>query len=280
VSGSQWRKLMGVDRNVLAEARLQAHYATQWLVRAARAYVPARPDDQHTNLGWDDAIGGLTTHALPQGTVLGLTIADLTLVLSDGPRQVGAPTIGLEGRSDAEIRQWLGRHLSQKGLDAGALDAPSPYQMPPHPIGQGAPYGADAFAPARADLVAWFANANRLLGEARQLIVGRGIDAPPVRCWPHHFDLDSLMTLRSGAGTHTVGLGFCPGDDYYDQPYFYVSRHPAPAIAGLPALPPVGHWHTHNFTAAVAVADRIVAAGDPQAATETFVRVATDIMIP
>src|SRR5882672_8591253 len=72
MSGSRWRKFMGVDRRALGEARLQAHYAAQWLARTARAYVTARPDDHHTNLGWDDAIGGLTTHALPQGTVLGL----------------------------------------------------------------------------------------------------------------------------------------------------------------------------------------------------------------
>ena len=271
---------MGVDRRAMGEARLQAHYAAQWLARTARAYVTARPDDHHTNLGWDDAIGGLTTHALPDGTVLGLNIADLTLILWDGARAAGSPTLGLEGRGDPEIRQWLGGQLSQKGLDAGALDAPSPYQMAEHPIGRGASYEAARLAPALSELVAWLANAHGVLGETRQRIVGRGIDAPPVRCWPHHFDLDSLIALGSGAGAHTVGLGFCPGDDYYDQPYFYFSRYPAPDVAGLPALPPVGHWHTHHFTAAVAVADRIVAAVDPQAATETFARAATDILVP
>jgi hypothetical protein len=281
VSGSRWHTITGVDRSALSEARLQAHYATQWLAKTARACVMTRPDDHHTNLGWDDALGGLITHPLPQGSVLGLRISDLTLLLWDGSRLAGAPSIGLEGRNDSDIRQWLGRQLSQKGLDAHALDAPSPYRMPEHAIGHGAPYGLAQSrakpAPALAELAAWFANASLVLGETRQRIVGRGIDAPPVRCWPHHFDLDSLIALPAGAGT--VGLGFCPGDDYYDQPYFYVSRHPAPDVAALAPLPPVGHWHTHHFTAAVAVADRIVAGGDPQAATEAFLRAATDILI-
>jgi hypothetical protein len=275
----QWRKLKGVDWSALREARLQAHYAAQWLARAARAHVPPRPDDRHTSLGWDDVIAGPTTHALPQGGVLGLVISDLTLTLRDAPAPAGAQAISLQGRSDPEIRQWLGRHLRAKGLDADALDLPSPYQMPEHPIGHGAPYGAAGLAPALAELVAWFANADHVLEKTRQGIVARGIDAPPVRCWPHHFDLDSLISLGSGAAARTVGVGFSAGDAYYDRPYFYVSCHPPPDVAALPSLPPVGHWHSHHFTAAVAPADRIIAAGDQQAAAEAFLRAATDILI-
>jgi hypothetical protein len=280
VSGAPWRKVEDVDWRALREARLQAHYAVQWLARAARAYVTPGPDDRHTNLGWDDAIAGPTTRALPPGTVLGLNISDLTLNLWGGPRVAGSQSLGLEGRRDADIRQWLGRHLAATGLDAEALDAPSPYQMPEHPIGRGAPYGVAGLAAALAGLVAWYANADRVLGEARQRILARGIDAPPIRCWPHHFDLDSLIALGSGAGACTVGIGFCPGDEYYDQPYFYVSRYPPPDVAVLPSLPPVGHWHTHRFTAAVAVADRIVEASDQQAVIEAFLRAATEILVP
>jgi hypothetical protein len=288
VSGSQWRKFKGVDASALSEARLRAHYAAQWLARTSRAYGAPRPNDHHTSLGWDDAVSGLTTHALPQGTVLGLKISDLTLVLWDCSRMAVAsgmdpvlgPALGLEGRRDAEIRQWLGRHLSGTGLDAQTLDAPLPYQMPEHPIGRGAPYGAAGLAEALADLVAWFGNANRVLGDTRQRIVGRGIDAPPVRCWPHHFDLDSLISFGSGAAARTVGIGFSPGDEFYDQPYFYVSCDPPPDVAVLAALPPLGHWHTHYFTAAVAVAERIVEADNQQAETEAFLGAATDILIP
>ena len=278
MSGSSWRKADGVDPGALREARLQAHYAVQWLARAARAYATPASNDHHTNLGWNDAISGFTTHTLPQGTVVGLNIAQLTLTLwhSMAPPQ----SIDLQGRRDVDIRQWLGRHLSaNKGLDADALDRPSPYQMPEHPIGHGAPYGAGGLAPALAALAAWYANADDVLDETRQSIVARGIDAPPLRCWPHHFDLDSLISLGSGAGAYTVGVGFSPGDEYYDQPYLYVSRHPRPDVAALPSLAPVGHWHTHHFTAAVATADRIAAAAQPRAAAETFLRAATDILI-
>jgi hypothetical protein len=279
VSGSPWREIKAVERGTLSAARLQAHYAVQWLARAARAYVTPLPDDRHTNLGWDDAIGGLTTHALPRGTVLGLRLADLTLIVGEGAGLAGSQSIGLQGRRDAEIREWLGRNLSAEGFDADLLDWPSPYRMPAHPIAGGAPYEPGPAA-ALAALIGWYANADRVLDETRQAIVARGIDAPPVRCWPHHFDLDSLIPLGSGASARTVGVGFCPGDDYYDQPYFYVSCHPPPDVAALPSLPPVGHWHSHHFTAAVATADRILEAGDQRAATQAYLRAATDILIP
>jgi hypothetical protein len=266
----------------LREARLQAHYAVQWLARAARAHAMPRPDDHHTNLGWDDSISGLTTHPLAQGLALGLNVAALRLVLCEGATTVGAAVIDLQGLRDADIRQCLGGHLSAKGLDAAALDAPSSYEMPAHPLGRGAPYGgarAPGLAPALAELAAWLANAHLALEETRQRIAARGIAAPPVRCWPHHFDLDSLIKRGSGASAHTVGVGFSPGDDFYDQPYFYVSRHPPPDVAALPALPPAGHWHTHHFTAAVAIADRILATPDPQAGTAAFLHAATDILL-
>ncbi len=96
--------------------------------------------------------------------------------------------------------------------------------------------------------------------------------APPVRCWPHHFDLDTLVTVAPG---RTCGVGFSPGDDYYDEPYFYVSLFPAPDAATLPRLGSIGHWHTKNFTAAVATARRIVDAEHQGGEVERFLRAAS-----
>ena len=275
MSDSQWRSVKGVDPCLLREARRQAHYAVQWLARAARAYATPRPDDGHTNLGWE--VGALTTHPLPQHIVLGLDLAALALNLWDGPGKASAQTLDLDGHRDAEIREWLGGQLGARGLDPAALDAPLPYQIPDHPLAHGARYAAAENSAALAELVAWYSNANGILSKSRQEIVARGITAPPVRCWPHHFDLDSLIAL--GPPARTVGLGFCPGDEYYDEPYFYISAYPPSDVGKLPSLPSIGHWHTHHFIAAVTVADRILASDDPPAVAAGFVRAAADILI-
>ena len=70
----------------LRDARLLAHYGSQWLARAMRAYGKARPDDSHTSLGFDERLRALVTHALPDGSRLALRISDLTLSIAERNR--------------------------------------------------------------------------------------------------------------------------------------------------------------------------------------------------
>ena len=72
-----WQTVPRANFMFLHAARLQAHYAAQWLARAARAYVPAQPDDRHTSLGWDDAFGGLD-HASAAGRLAARACASPT----------------------------------------------------------------------------------------------------------------------------------------------------------------------------------------------------------
>jgi len=81
------------------------------------------------------------------------------------------------------------------------------------------------------------------------------------------------------APSRTTGVGFSPGDDFYDEPYFYVSLYPAPDVASLPRLPAIGHWHATPFTAAIATAGRIVEAEDQRREVEAFLRAAVGIAI-
>src|SRR5438552_6998265 len=161
---SDWVPLRGVDQRQLSEARLQTHYAVQWLARAARAYVPPQPDDGHTNLGWDGALGGFTTHPLKDGAWLSLKITDLTLALHVGEGSTHLQSFSLDGRPDAQARQWLSEQLGARGLDAYALDAPSPYEMPAHAVFQGAAYGPAGLAVSLAEHADWVGNSRHMLG--------------------------------------------------------------------------------------------------------------------
>ena len=269
---ADWRPIRTFDRTRFAAARLQAHHATQWLARMARAYVPARSDDGHTSLGWDAAFGGLTSLPLPDGAQLGLRLVDLTLALFTSDASAPHDTFPLAGRCDPDACAWLMGHAGMRNLDPAALDAPLPYMLAEKPDGDAYAMDAEALG----ELTRWFSNANAILGMAREQVVARGLAAPPVRCWPHHFDLDTLVTVALG---RTTGIGFEPGDDYYDEPYFYVSVYPAPEAASLPTLPTVGHWHTAHFIAAVATATQICAAKDQGGAVEGFLRAAVDATI-
>lgn len=269
---SEWRPLRGVEPHRLKEARLQAHYAVQWLARAARAYIPPQPDDSHTSLLWQDDTGSFATHPLPHGARLDLRMADLTLFLRSGTAPARVQTVPLSGSSDGQARQRLGEYLSALGYDAKALDAPSPYEMPPHGIAHGAAYDATCAADALAELAAWYADASALLGPIQGQLAARKFAVSPVCCWPHHFDLATLTTLptQNPDATGYMGAGLSPGDEYYDEPYFYVSVYPEPDPKKLPALPALGHWHTREFMAAIAPAHKILTATDQAAATGEF----------
>jgi len=275
MSGSRWRAPARVDRGRLSEARLMAHHAAQWLARAGRAFIAPKPDDSHSNLGWDDALGGLMAHPLPDGSWVALRLGDLTL-LSATPRGE-AQSFSLDGRTDADARGWLGELVGARGLDAQRLDAPSPYEMPASGIAAGARYAADGDA--LNVLATWYANANSLLGETRSSLTRRGLAAPVVRCWPHHFDLDSLACFpaKGADAVRTMGVGFSPGDEHYDEPYYYVSVYPAPAAR--PILPAGAHWHTDGFTAAVATASELSMLADQRRAAEDYLAAATAFAI-
>ena len=120
MGGSDWRPLRGIDQRRLSVACLQAHHAVQWLARSARAYVPPQPDDGHMNFGWNDALDGFTTHRMQGGMCLSLKIAYLSLVLHCDESTI--QSFSLDGRTDAQARQWLGEQVGARGLDAHALD--------------------------------------------------------------------------------------------------------------------------------------------------------------
>jgi hypothetical protein len=274
MSSEIWRPLLDVDEAGLSRARVQAHSAVQWLARAARAYIPVRPNDGHTNFGWSDRFGGFVTHALPDGARLGLKVTDLALTVLERADGDAANMLPLDGCSDAQARAWLGRQMAAKGLDPSALDDPSPYRVPA--LANGAVYAVAGLANLLGELAVWYSNANAALGASRQGVIHHNLEAPPVRAWPHHFDLDTLVTIAPG---RTTGIGFSPGDDFYDEPYFYVSLYPAPDVATLPPLPAIGHWRATPFTAAIARARRIVEAEDQKRAVEAFLRAAVEIAI-
>jgi hypothetical protein len=278
----EWQRLHGVDQARLNEACQQSHYAVQWLARAARAYVPSRPDDGHTSLGWDNDLSGFLTHRLRDtSTRLGLQIPTLTLVLDRGVGSSAVQTFALSGHSEGQVRQWLGEQFGVLGFVVLALDSPPPYEIPEHPIAQGAPYDVAGLGDALVELAVWYANGQVLLNGVYNQIIERLVTALPVRCWPHHFDLATQVTLpMKNAGTMGyIGAGLSPGDEYYQEPYFYVSIYPEPDSAALPVLPAIGHWHTHEFTAAVTPAHKIQLSKDPAAEISEFLQGAVAVAL-
>jgi hypothetical protein len=274
---SHWRPLLEVGPDLLTEARLQAHFAAQGLARAARALVIPEADDSHSNLGWAGEIDGFVSHPLAPGLRLGLSLPDLSLILLDDAGMKRGEGFSLIGRTERDGGRRLKGLLESAGLDARRLDEASPYEMPEHPLAHGAAYGGERLAEALHALANWYANAQISIEKACGALAAKGFAAPPPRCWPHHFDLATLIAYPAevDGGTAYVGAGLSPGDHYYGQPYFYVSIYPPPRSAPG-RLPALGHWREKDFFAAIAEAGEIAARAAPEADSEAFLAAALD----
>jgi len=254
-----WQLLGSVDPQALADARLQCHYAAQIVSSAGVTCLPAETDDSHTNMGWCGDLSGLAGRVVSPGKPLqaALRFADLTLLFLNGTGAVKLE-YSLSGRTLDEGYDWL-----QSAIESHLGHAParalvrSAYEMPSHPVASGAAFSASAHERYR-ELARWYGNAAALLELVRADIQA----ASEVRCWPHHFDIATLIELDHGSNVEkpqTVGIGLSPGDGSYDEPYFYVTPYPYPDAPEPMALGGGGMWHTEGWFGAVLTASTLVA---------------------
>jgi hypothetical protein len=238
------------------------HHAAQLAAAVGRNLAPARDDDGHTSLAWRaesrDLVGTEVPGARPWHVAL--RPGDLSLAAFAAGAEVDR--FGLEGRTRAAALAWLEVVARAVGGSGEALSPAAPYTLPAHPVEGGAPFAAPPDG-SLAELTRWLSNGDALL---------RGVasDWPgsaPVRLWPHHFDIGSVLPLERGLGHEdpSLGVGLSPGDDGIAEPYLYVTSGLPPPAEALPPLPAGGRWHLAGWTGAVLTGSEIVAAGGAEA---------------
>lgn len=255
----------------LGPARDLAHRAVQLTSKAARANLAAADDDSHANLGWDAGRGAFTSQPIagPNGALIAaVSIADLSLRLIDDGRETAI--CALDGGTDTDAATWLDGQLRDRGLQPTAEIA-LPYELPAA-VAAVDRYDIGGQADDLAALAAWYALAyDGLAGFAGR--IGNLQPGPsPVRCWPHHFDIATYVGLETGDAetARGVGVGMTPGDDSYDEPYFYINAWPHLSADGLPAAPSPAHWHTQGFVGIIATAGEVLTMDDPAAGLGPF----------
>lgn len=241
----------------LTDARRQTHHAAQFATAAGISFLPHQADDSHTNLEWIESLGALASHVVPGSRPfrIAVRVRDLSLLILDGNAAV-ISTLPLHGHTIADAADWIRAKLTDLGVDGRRYTLTRHYSIPVHPVADGAAFDTSDAA-AFEQLGRWMACGAEELESLKAGTTG----ASDVRCWPHHFDIATLIDLGSG---RSIGIGLEPGDAYYDEPYFYVNMYPYPsADTALPRLDGDGTWHTHEWVGAVLAGSR-VHAGDGQ----------------
>ncbi|MEN8144517.1 MAG: hypothetical protein ABFS14_06140 [Gemmatimonadota bacterium] len=271
-----WRDLRGAEAGRVFRAAVQAH----WAARIAGAFgkALARPEDDwgHVSLSWIEHAGAFWgAPSEPGGLRTGLSLTPLAL--HAGQPAGEAETLDLAGLSPQEAHAWLESVLRVRmGEEAAALlEPPEPDAAHPEATAPADSSGAPPDDEALAALEAWFSNASGLL----LALASDNPNASPVRCWPHHFDIATLITLDPDADPETarsVGVGFSAGDGGHPEPYAYVLPWPRPGADAEPRpFSGAGEWVSDDWFGARVSRSALMAAGGSeaqQAATATFIR--------
>jgi hypothetical protein len=235
MSRAAWKPVNPEAATRLSDARRQLHHAVQIASAFGNSYLEKRDDDSQSNLGWVEIDGALASNEV-NGTSVAVRVADLTLL-------IGEQSYEMLGKTITEAADWLRDQLQSTGFDTSRFTLERTYEIPEHPVGNGESFSARSHD--LQSLGKWFWNAVPHLEKVRSQNDG----ASDVRCWPHHFDIATLISLDADK---TVGAGMEPGDIYYDQPYFYVNANPPPWGSELPqTLKGHGEWHTQEWLGVV-----------------------------
>ncbi len=235
--------------NLREDTRLQAHQAVQLIAAAGVAYIRPKEDDSHTNMQWLPGIKAWGSGKARAGELfrIALDMTELTFYITDESAERITARFALHGKSFEESIEWFLDNIESMGGDRTVFNKKLHFDIPENPYTAGKLFDTRDKSSFRA-LNSHFLCALETLKEAAK---GR---AGGMRIWPHHFDLGTLIDLNKG---RMISMGLSPGDNAYNEPYYYVSPWPYPD-ASIPLddnkLAADGFWHTRGFTAAVLTA--------------------------
>jgi hypothetical protein len=251
-----WKKLGKINPKSLTETRLQLHYAIQFMAAVGNFLTQPRSDFSHASLTWNSELNAFVSGIVVSKNSFQVALEPITLtsIILDINRNKLAEFSLLE-KTMNEGMNLLKQIIEPLGADITKLTFVSyPDDFPHHSLAEGAIFEHNSEA-MRQELTAYFANTNSILQE----IAASRENASPVRIWPHHFDIATLISLPYIQKDEAVslGIGMSSGDNSYNEPYWYVTPWPYPNIANLPELASSGIWHTEGWVGAILTASQL-----------------------
>jgi hypothetical protein len=261
----------GLESEQLIEARLQLHYAVQFIAGVGASLAEPQSDFSHTSMQWHpDSQGdrfanrGLFVGSLIPATQpfqVALNPISFTSIILD-PQGNPLTTFHLAEKTIAEVLNWHKQEIAKLGAEADRIELPvyGLKEFPDHAIAQGGTFDPGQET-ARQLLTSYYANTQQLLLKITAQFPG----ASGIRIWPHHFDIATLIDLpHTQNGEPVVGIGMSPGDTNYSDPYWYLYTYPALELDNLPELDGSGFWHKENWIGAVLRASQLSGEGEKQ----------------
>ena len=252
---NKWQAFRSVDLELLAETRKQTHQAIQNVAAVGRCFSEPSPGDEFATLEWIPELQRLAGQWI-QGKVIfrsSLDFNDFSVHLVNRALK-SISSIELNSNKQGTVMVWLEEQATALGVNTSNITLDLPYDIPDYP--QAKKKAFDVSLECVNELGKYFHNTTLVLNQLRTEIS----QLSSIKTWPHHFDIASLAVIKDTGNPETsasINLGMSPGDEEFDEPYFYLNPWPYPDEEELSELE-VGTWHVENWIGAVLKASEII----------------------
>ena len=159
----------------------------------------------------------------------------------------------LRDKSQDEVLGWMKNNYENFGIDFNQFTLDKHYEIPANTVSEDGKFLVEN-EKAFHELSDYYADADLVI----RAYINELTNATPVRCWPHHFDIATLLNIGEEK-LQSIGIGLSPGDSNNPEPYYYVSMWPYPNIEEVLFTEiPVGNWNYQGWVGASLKASNIV----------------------
>ena len=220
---SSWEQLKLAHPAGLAPTIQKLHHAAQFVAMIGDSLLPRTEDDAQSSMRWHRALKALVGRkvdlGIPSRLALVYPVFELRF-LDDDDRSL-SPLL-LEGQSKENVYDWMRENISAFGGQVSDLHPIRHFEIPHHAVDGIVPFHKPN-ARELEELARYRANADLVLRE----LSGHFDRCSPVRIWPHHFDIATVLEVdgdgKTEQATKTIGMGWAIPDNLIDDPYFYVT---------------------------------------------------------
>lgn len=264
----KWRRLDPLAFAEISKARDMAHEAVQLIASTGISFAQKKQDDSHTNCEWSRSLKVLVGNLIGEKKelCLGLNIADFKLLLLKENWTI-IEELNLNDKNLEAVLAWMKNNFKNNGLDFNQFTLDKHYEIPVNHVSNGGRFTIEN-KQAFQELSDYFANADLILRN----YIREMPNATPVRCWPHHFDIATLLNIGNEK-LQSIGIGLSPGDRNNPEPYFYVTLWPYPDLKKVSFKELiVGAWNLEGWIGASLTATEILKTQNEKTQCETVVK--------
>lgn len=269
---SKWRNIKGIDLEVLKATRKALHQAVQIVGALPRHLLPHDPTDGTASLVWSQEDRGLQSIPVTNNHDLeiraGLSFKNFALNIKYADSSMDS--FHMLGSSVQQGLDWIKEELNKMSFASEKLTLDLPYEIESYDN------STNLMANKRAckEYARLYGNTHSVL----TALITKWENAYDIRCWPHHFDLATLIPVGTdgqGEITKSIGVGLSPGDEGIEEPYLYINVWPNVELTVLEKHTlPAGHWNKEGWSGAVLTYTELLNASDQQRSFTQFIDIA------